>query len=96
MQTAESFRLRRPNQLLHHPVADGSSLGRERAGDGIDRAAVVGVGLGITTVDDLCHALSGRMVEVVLEDVDIARCLYHAVGAAFRCRLLVVCILLPC
>ena len=50
----------------------------------------MGVGLGIAAVRDLRHSLSGRTVELVLKDVDIARCLYHAVGAALRRCLLMV------
>lgn len=48
------------------------------------------VGICIAAVSYLCHALSGRAVELVLEDVDIARRLYHAVGASLRRSLLVV------
>ena len=50
----------------------------------------MGVGLGIAVVRDLRHSLSGRAVELILKDIDIARCLYHAVGTALRRRLLVV------
>ena len=50
----------------------------------------MGIRLGIAAVSNLRHALGGRAVELVLEDIDIARGFYHAVGASFRCCLLVV------
>ena len=75
---------------LDLPVRHASGLGRERAADEVDLAAVVGVRLGITLGLYLQQGLCSRVVELILEDIDILWRLYDTVGTALRTFFLVI------
>ena len=74
----------------HFEVADSARLGGEAAGYLVDLAMVIGVFACIAHCIDLCDSFVSGTVELVFKDIDIGRCLHHAVGAPFGSFFLVI------
>lgn len=66
------------------PFLHSSPHGGERAAYLVDLAGIMGVGSDVASRVDLRQSLSGRMVELELEDVDIIGRLDHQVGDSVR------------
>lgn len=72
------------SRLFCFPVVYGAALTREAGAYSIYRARVCLVCPGVAAFLYLCEGLVGGAVELKLEDVDVLRRLYDAVGASLR------------